>query len=411
MALFFFIFSPVICAKQILIQPGQNSLAKAIAEANPGDTLQLQNGHYFGPVIINKSLTIKGEADTIIDGEGQGRVITISAMNSQLLGLTIVNSGDSLATEDSGIYITKAGAGSLVEGNHLEKNLIGIYLKGSKDVVIRDNLIIGSDNPRMNERGNGVQIWNAPGSLVENNTIKQGRDGIFVSSSYDNIFRNNDIQGLRYAIHYMYTNNSEVVGNISRNNKIGYALMFSDRLKVHGNRSINDIGRGLLLNSVNYSTIERNQVEQCSGKCTFFYNANFNTFANNYFEGCSIGIHYTAGSANNKISGNAFINNKTQVKYVGTRHIEWSHQERGNFWSDNMAFDLNNDGVADQPYKPNDLVDQILWAYPLAKLLLNSPALQIMRWAQSEFPGLHPGGIKDSAPLMSIPLWMKKEHD
>jgi nitrous oxidase accessory protein NosD len=33
-----------------------------------------------------------------------------------------------------------------------------------------------------------------------------------------------------------------------------------------------------------------------------------------------------------------------------------------------------------------------------------------MRWAQSAFPGLHPGGIKDSVPLMKIPLWMKKEH-
>jgi len=408
-ALLFFIFSPMVWAKQILVQPGQGSLAEAIAMAEAGDNLLLKAGHYFGRVVIDKTLMLQGEGKAVIDGQGEGRVITVSAENSQILGLTVTNSGDRLSVEDSGIYLTKSAKGSLVEGNRLEKNLIGIYLKGSPNVVVRGNTIIGSDNRHVNERGNGVQIWNAPGALIEGNIIRQGRDGIFVTTSRDNIFRNNDIQGLRYAIHYMYTNSSEVVGNVSKNNKIGYALMFSDRLNVHDNRSENDIERGLLLNFVNSSAVERNRVEECAGKCLFFYNANRNTFADNYFEGCSIGIHFTAGSEKNKISGNAFINNKTQVKYVGTRHIEWSYQQRGNYWSDNMSFDLNNDGIADQPYKPNDLVDQILWAHPIAKLLLNSPALQIMRWAQSAFPGLHPGGIKDSVPLMTVPLWMEKK--
>ena len=91
------------------------------------------------------------------------------------------------------------------------------------------------------------------------------------------------------------------------------------------------------------------------------------------------------------------------MKYVGTRHIEWSRDGRGNYWSDNTAFDLDGDGIADQPYRPNDLVDQIVWRHPLAKLLLNAPALQVLRWSQSEFPALHPGGVTDSAPLMRAP--------
>ena len=407
--LLFFIAIPFLYAKQLVVPPGHGTLAKTIAIAEDGDELLLKRGHYFGAVVINKTLTLQGDGKAIIDGQGQGRVITVSAKNSKVLGLTVVNSGDSLAVEDSGIYITKSGIGSLVANNHLEKNLIGIYLKGSENVIVRGNVIIGSDNRRVNERGNGVQIWNAPGSLVESNTIRQGRDGIFVTTSHHNVFRNNDIQGLRYAIHYMYTNHSEVSGNLSKNNKIGYALMFSDSLNVHDNISINDKNRGLLLNFVNYSTIKTNRVERCLGKCLFFYNANRNTFIDNYFEGCSIGIHFTAGSEKNKISGNAFVNNKTQVKYVGTRHIEWSYQQRGNYWSDNMAFDLNNDGIADQPYRPNDIVDQVLWKHPLAKFLLNSPALQLMRWAQSAFPGLHPGGVHDSAPLMAIPAFMEKQ--
>jgi nitrous oxidase accessory protein len=39
----------------------------------------------------------------------------------------------------------------------------------------------------------------------------------------------------------------------------------------------------------------------------------------------------------------------------------------------------------------------------MAKLLLNSPSVKILKWAQSEFPGLHPGGVTDSNPLMKPP--------
>jgi nitrous oxidase accessory protein len=125
--------------------------------------------------------------------------------------------------------------------------------------------------------------------------------------------------------------------------------------------------------------------------------------SNNSFEECRIGIHFTAGSEHNEIYSNAFINNRTQVKYVGTRYIEWSKDGVGNYWSDNVTFDIDDNGIADQPYKPNDLVDQIIWRHPMAKLLLNSPSVQVLKWAQSEFPGIHPGGVTDSAPLMQPP--------
>ena len=60
----------------------------------------------------------------------------------------------------------------------------------------------------MNERGNGVYIWNAPGSVVETISIRFGRDGIFVNTSRDDTFRGNRFEDLRFAIHYMYTNDS-----------------------------------------------------------------------------------------------------------------------------------------------------------------------------------------------------------
>jgi len=83
--------------------------------------------------------------------------------------------------------------------------------------------------------------------------------------------------------------------------------------------------------------------------------------------------------------------------------MEWSKNVIGNYWSDYASFYVDSDCVSDQVYRPNDLVDQIVWRHPMAKLLLNSPSVKLLKWAQSEFPGLHPGGVTDSTPLMKPP--------
>jgi nitrous oxidase accessory protein len=90
------------------------------------------------------------------------------------------------------------------------------------------------------------------------------------------------------------------------------------------------------------------------------------------------------------------------VKYVA-RAIWSVRGRRRNYWSDQPAFDLNGDGIADQPYRPNGLIDHILWRVPRAKLLLTSPALQVLKQAQAAFPAILPGGVVDTAPLMKPP--------
>jgi len=386
-------------AKQWQVSPGNGALQTAIDSAQSGDTLLLTAGIYAGSIDINKSLILSGKKTSIIDGEGSSHVIMVTAPDVVIKGVSIKHSGSVLEDEDSAIFITEKGDRTLVENNFLEDNQIGVYLKGPEDAVVSNNIIIGSQFHRVNDRGNGVYLWNTPGSIIRDNVIRYGRDGIFVNVSRNNIFSGNHMSNLRFAIHYMYANDSEVSNNISVNNHVGFALMFSDRITARNNLSSGDDKRGLFFNFANYSIIQGNRVVGAE-KCVFIYNANFNQINNNSFEECNIGIHFTAGSEKNEIYGNAFINNRSQVKYVGTRYIEWSKDGHGNYWSDNAAFDIDDNGISDQVYKPNDLVDQIVWRHPLAKLLLNSPSVQILKWAQSEFPGLHPGGVTDSTPLM-----------
>jgi nitrous oxidase accessory protein len=384
----------------IEVEPGTETLNQALTLATSGDTIQLKNGVYTGPVNVKTGIHLIGQLNTVIDGGGKGRVITIDAPDVVIRNVNIQNSGIDLFEEDSGIFITAKGDRALIENNHLNQNLIGIYLKGADDVIVKNNIITGRKDLRVNERGNGIHLWNSPGSVIENNEVQYGRDGIFVTTSNNNRFINNRFRELRFAIHYMYTHQSEVSGNTSTDNHVGYALMYSNNLKVINNKSKNDRDRGILFNFTNYSDINGNSVNGHTDKCVFIYNSNYNDIHNNNFQDCNIGVHFTAGSEENKIWSNDFINNKTQVKYVGTRFLEWSNEGQGNYWSDHTAFDLDGDGIADKAYKPNNLADQILWRHPMSKILLNSPILQVLRWSQSQFPGLHPGGVTDSKPRM-----------
>ncbi|HEY8193414.1 MAG TPA: nitrous oxide reductase family maturation protein NosD [Hyphomicrobium sp.] len=379
------------------------TLTGVLATAAPGDIVELAPGVYHGPLVIARSVTLTGQAGVVVDGGGKGRVIEITAQGARLSHLTIRHSGIDLAQMDAGVFLGRTAKGATVEDLRLEDNLIGIMVWGAENSIIRHNVIRGRHDLRTSEAGNGVYVWNAPGARVEDNDITMGQDGIFVTNSRKNVFRGNVLHGVRFAIHYMYTNESEVSFNRSYGNHAGLALMYSDHLIVRGNRSDGDRDQGILLNDANHSTIEENAVVHGGEKCVFIYNANFNEFRRNWFEGCEIGVHFTAGSEHNVITENAFINNRNQVKYVGTRALDWSYQGRGNYWSDNPAFDLNGDGIADVAYRPNDLVDRVVWMNPAAKLLLNSPAVTTLRWAQAQFPALHPGGVIDSAPLMAPP--------
>jgi nitrous oxidase accessory protein len=396
-------------AKEIVVQATDGALVAAIKSAQAGDILRLSSATYAGPLVIDKPLTLQGD-DTVIAGAGTGSVITVIAPDVTLRGLTVIGSGSGGDGLDAGITLSKTATRAVVQDNRLLGNLVGIDVHGAGDALVARNTIEGRRDRRMNDRGNGIYVWNAPGTRVFGNDIRWGRDGIFANTSKRNEFRNNRFRDLRFGLHYMYVNDSIVSGNISRRNHLGFAIMNSDRVRITGNLSQGDRDHGIMMNNTNKSTITGNRIEAVAGKCVFIYNSHKNRFRGNLFQGCGIGVHFTAGSDGNEIAGNGFVGNRVQVKYVGSKWVDWSGNGAGNYWSDHAAFDLNGDGIADAPYRPNDIMDRILWTQPAARALLGSPAVQLIRWSQAAFPATLPGGVIDRAPLMRFeappgPVW------
>ena len=406
----------VAAAAERPVSPGPGALARAVKTAEAGGVLRLGAGTYSGDVIVDRPLTITGIPGTVIEGSGTASVIVVQAPDVTLRGLLIRGSGSSNQALDAAVRLVRGADRAQVLDNTLAGNLIGVDVHGARDARVAGNTITGRLDRRMNDRGNGIYVWNAPGLVVEDNDIRFGRDGIFVNTSRDGIFRANRFRDLRFAVHYMYARNSEISGNLSQGNHLGYAVMFSDNVTIADNVSLRDRDYGIMLNYTNKSRISGNLVRRAQEKCIFVYNAHKNEITGNRLEGCGIGIHFTAGSERNTVTGNAFIGNRTQVKYVGTKWIDWSANGRGNYWSNFAAYDLNHDGVAEDTFRPNDAVDRVLWTQPAARLLLGSPAVQLVRWSQSAFPSLLSGGVIDSHPLMQpveieIPDWEATHAD
>lgn len=423
---FLFLGSATGQAAELVATPGERPLQAVLDAAAPGDTVRVAAGVHTGNFVVAETITLTGEPGAILDGQGRGSVLTVQAPAARVSDLHLRNDGANITDMDSGIFVAKSATRAVIENNRIEARGFGIWLDGVADVSVVANRISGDTALRSQDRGNGLQLYNVTGAEVRDNEVWEARDGIYIDVSNHNRLVGNLLRDQRYGVHYMFSQNNVLRDNVTRNNRLGYALMQSRDLEVVGNRSERDQNYGFLMNYIVDSLIAENvsidaqrgtggraavggdghAISGAEGKALFVYNSLFNDIRDNLFARTEVGIHLTAGSEDNTFHGNAFVANQTQVKYVATRQQEWSHEGRGNYWSDYLGWDLSGDGLGDVPYEPNDSVDRLIWTYPLAKILMNSPAIQVLRWVQREFPVLRPPGVKDSHPLMSLPDWM-----
>lgn len=386
-------------------------LAAALAVARPGDTVVVPPGVYAGPLVIEvPGLTLEGQPGAVIDGGGIGDVLTIKAPDVTLRGLTIRHSGDSLDREHAGI--TGFAPRLRVENNRLENVLFGIYLKEAPGSVVRGNQITGMDLP-IGRRGDGIRIWQSPGTTVEDNHVYATRD-VVMWFSHQGVLRRNVVERGRYGLHFMFSDDQILEDNILRGNSVGVYLMYSRGLTARRNLMVDNggpSGYGLALKDVDDVTAEGNRM--VNNRIGVYVDNSpresdaFVEFRNNLIAYNEVGVEMLPLVRRNTFVDNIFLENREQVHISGGGQLQgndWSEDGRGNYWSDYAGFDADGDRVGDIPYRNVSLYEDLMQKYPELRLFQLSPATDALDLAARAFPVFQPRAkMVDEHPLVTPP--------
>lgn len=385
-----------------------DSLQAAVDAAEPGDTIRMQGTFEEHVTVDTPEVELRTMESTdglaSIDGGGVGSVLTIDAADVTVRDLWIANSGLDRSDDDAGIVVN--GTATTLDEVQITDSLFGVWIKGANDVTVRNSTIVGPDHIDLQERGNGIHLWEADGAHLAGNDITQVRDGIYYQWSSDVLAEDNRLWDLRYGVHYMYSDDNTLAGNLAFDNDVGFALMVSENLTIEENIAIDNRGsssHGILVKDIDDSQIRNNELVN-NGQGLFVYNAHDNDFEENLILENDIGIQFTAGSSGERVIGNSFINNERDVLSTAvSAQSAWNDSTMGNYWSDARTIDLDADGTSDVRYQPTGIVEQLVHERPETAVFAESPAFDAVRLAESSFPVIETPGIVDHRPLAEPP--------
>lgn len=407
----------------IRVRPGAR-LQAAIDAAPPGTVLLLGAGTHRGPATVRRSITLGGAEGARILGPGEGTVLILDAPDVRVRDLEIAGSGRNLSRDDAGVLVL--GDRADVRGLRLRGNLHGIYVRGAREVRLTNNDVAGPAESSRGEEaearaaepghegvhdpraggqallGNGIHLWNADGARVEDNRIRDVRDGIYVAHSNDAVFARNRVSRSRYGIHYMYSSDNRLVDNELYRNIAGAALMFSRRLVVERNLLREHSGLrayGLLLQDLEESRFADNEIRG-NRIGVRLQSSTTNELRGNRISANLTGIVLGSASSDNRFTQNVVGPNVRNIELTGRPPpTEWSLEGVGNWWAGAMPLDLTGDGISEWPHHEVDVLAGRRKGFPVIELLLGSPGVRALEWALSRAPVPGSRFVTDPHPL------------
>lgn len=384
-----------------------DSVQEALEKASPGDTIRVYPGIYHGNIHIRTNgIVLEGIDRPVIQGDETGNAVTLEANNVTLKGFLIRGGGRDLLKDDSGIKFVKAKE-CLVTDNRLEDNLYGMYLSQSEKCVITYNIIRGRSYDSEEDRGNGIHTWDSPFNRIEHNDIADARDGFYISFSDFCSIDHNKIHKTRYGLHYMYSNDNSFSYNTLIDNVAGAAVMYAKRMKFSGNVFAHNRGfraYGVLWQDVRHSNCFDNLVfDNTIG--LYFDQAGMSNVYRNLVISNDVASIILENSESNTIFENNFVNNLSLLRLRGGtqagRNNLFYKDGKGNYWSDYRGYDLDGDGIGDQPYKLEGIFDALEAQIPELRLFLFSPLTAALELAEKAFPIIEVAiTAEDKFPLM-----------
>ncbi len=356
-----------------------------------GGVLKPPAGRYAGPVVIKKPITIDGADKVIVDGEGDGTIISVNADDVVIRGLRITNSGGSHDTVDAGILIE--GGSAIVENNILDEVLFGIHLKNTSDNIIRGNTVSSKERD-ISIRGDGVRMWYSHDNLIENNTLQHVRD-LALNNSSDNIIRGNRILDSRISMEFIFSPNNEVSHNTIARNVTGIVVIYSNELEIHDNRISNMrklTGAGLSFKESAEVMVYRNEVAHCAiglQANSPLDPQNRMIAHDNLFAYNVLGMYFYGEKGGHVVRNNRFESNFTDVMGSAARTAS-DNQWGGNKWDKYEGFDENQDGVGDKPHDVYFYSENIWKDSPNLRFFRGSPVMEMLDFSYRLAPFTDP---------------------
>ncbi len=394
-------------AEEIKVEKGE-SIQAAIDRSNSGDIIGIAPGIYKENLVIGKQIALKGEEGAIVDGGAKGSVITVTASNTVIEGLTIQNSGTQ--QEDSGIYVKKAHD-NVIKKNKLKNVHNGIYIANSTNNLLLENSITSYET-HFSKRGNGIHLFKGKGHLLRGNEISDVQDGIYFDFSRSIKAAENHIHQSRYGMHFMYSELILAEKNNVEKNITGFMVMDSSGIEFIGNRVADHFhfrGFGILIYETKDVLVEGNGILRNSTGLSL-ENGTDTLTSKNIIATNQVGLEFRGENQQNIFSENNFIGNVVQSKIDGG-NMRLDNGEKGNYWDDYGSFDLSGDGIGEEAYKAGSLYDRLLQKQPYWQFYFESPSIKLWTKAESLFPSFGTANVYDAMPLVEPAVKLQETEE
>lgn len=395
------LFTGAIQAKTIRVGTKETttSIQKGILLAKNGDTLLIQPGTYReGNIIIQKSLTLLGINNPILDGEDKYEIFTIHANNVTIDGFTFINTGIASINDLAAIKVLESKY-LRIRNNTFKNTFFGIYFSNSSQSWIENNSL-QSDAEAEHQIGNGIHLWKCEHITINANTIKGHRDGIYFEFVTNSLITNNHSEGnMRYGLHFMFSHNDEYRNNTFFNNGAGVAVMYTKGVKMIDNVFDHNWGSssyGLLLKDIRDSEV-RNNIFNKNSIAIFMEGSSRIQFTENTFSANGYGIKLQASCDENTFSRNNFTSNTFDMVTNGTLVLNTINS---NYWDKYEGYDMNRDNIGDIPFRPVSMYGVVVEQMPTAVLLWRSFLVFLLDRAERAIPAITPENLKDDSPVM-----------
>ncbi len=390
-----------VAAAPIVVSPRGpvTTIGRALELAPAHGRVIVRAGVYREPTLrLIRPVELIGDRGAVLDGEGHRQLMTVTADDVTVRGLTLRNVGASY-TEDRAAIKAVGVRGCVIEDNHIDNGFFGIYLARSTHCRIVRNVLGASGRTEVGS-GNGIHLWSSDSVLIEGNTISGYRDGIYFEFVRGSMIRGNTSErNLRYGLHFMYSDGCHYRANLFRANGSGVAVMYSKNVEMTGNRFEDNWGSaayGLLLKEMSDSRVIGNTFARNTTGLVAEGADRLEARDNDFIED-GWAVRLTASSSDARFTGNNFIGNTFDV---ATNSRQAFSTFAGNYWEAYRGYDLDRDGYGDVPHRPVRLFSLIVEHNEPSLILLRSLFVRVLDVAERTVPLLTPATLSDERPAM-----------